>query len=189
MKFKTKNILRETAAQLCLKVRFVDYLPENVYGKLLPRERRILINANKPRYEHVYTLLQEFGHYLLHFKRIKPRRHSPWYLNNNWKFDVIADLAAKLRRGIRLRFHSEKGKEWEADLWAMCAFVYLKKFGARPDLTAFLNRHPEKTRIYGSSGKFVFFVGKAGMTRMHGRHIITRDFRSTQELSIYQDGG
>ncbi len=148
MKFKTKNILRETAKQLCLKVRFVDHLPENVYGKLLPRERRILINANKPRCEHVFTLLHEFAHYLLHFKRIKPRRHSPWYLNINWKVDAIADFAAKVRRGVRLVFHSEKGKEWEADVWAMCGFVYLKKFGAGNDLTAFLKRHPEKKWIY-----------------------------------------
>ncbi|HEY3855598.1 MAG TPA: ImmA/IrrE family metallo-endopeptidase [Verrucomicrobiae bacterium] len=148
MKFTTKNILRETAKQLCLKVRFVDYLLENVYGKLLPRERRILINANKPRYEHVYTLLHEFGHYLLHFKQIKPRRLSPWYLNINWKIEAVADIAAKVRRGVRLAFHSEKGKEWEADLWAMCGFVYLKKFGASTDLAAFLKRHPEKRWIY-----------------------------------------
>jgi len=148
MKFKTKNILREMAKQLCLKVRFVHYLAEDVHGKLLPRERRILINARKPRFEHVYTLLHEFGHYLLHFKRIKPRRHSPWYLNINWKIDAIADFAAKVRRTVRLQFHSEKGKEWEADLWAMCGLVYLKRFAADFDLTPFLNRHPEKRWTY-----------------------------------------
>jgi hypothetical protein len=148
MKFTTKNALRKTAKDLGLKVKFVDYLPEDIHGKLLPRERRILINANKPRCEHVYTLLHEFAHYLLHFKRIKPHRHSPWYLNINWKSDAIARIAAKVRRLVRFVFHSEHGKEWEADLWAMCGLIYLNKFFGDSVLTAFLNRHPEKKWLY-----------------------------------------
>jgi hypothetical protein len=54
------------------------------------------------RCEHVYTLLHEVGHYLLHFKRIKPRRLSPWYLNINWKIDAVADIAAKVRQCVGL---------------------------------------------------------------------------------------
>jgi len=148
MKFRTKNILRELAKHLGLKVKFVSYFTDNIHGKLLPRERRILINANKPRCEHVYTLLHEFAHYLLHFKKPAPRRHCPWYLKLNWKIDAAADIASKMRRIIRFVLNSERGKEWEADLWAMCGLVYLKQFGGRSDLTAFLNRHPEKKWIY-----------------------------------------
>jgi len=62
MKYTTKNILRELAKQLGLNVKFVHYFANNTHGKLLPHEKRILINANKPRYEHVYTLLHEVGH-------------------------------------------------------------------------------------------------------------------------------
>jgi hypothetical protein len=148
MKVRTKNLLRDTAKHLGVKIKFVSHLADDVHGKLLPREKRILINANKPRYEHVYTLLHEFAHYLLHFNKRAPRRHCPWYLKFNWKIDAIAEIASKLRRFIRLAFNSKAGREWEADLWAMCGLVYLKKFVGRSDLTAFLNRHPEKKWIY-----------------------------------------
>jgi hypothetical protein len=148
MKVRTKNILRDTAKHLGVKIKFVSYLADDVHGKLLPREKRILINANKPRYEHVYTLLHEFAHYLLHFKKRVPRRHCPWYLKFNWKIDAIARIASKLRRFIRFAFNSKAGREWEADLWAMCGLVYLKRFGGQSDLTAFLNRHTDKKWIY-----------------------------------------
>lgn len=148
MKVRTKNLLRDTAKHLGVKIKFVSYLADDVHGKLLPREKRILINANKPRYEHVYTLLHEFAHYLLHFNNRAPRRHCPWYLKFNWKIDAIAEIASKLRRFIRLAFNSKAGREWEADLWAMCGLVYLKRFGGQPDLTAFLNRHTDKKWIY-----------------------------------------
>src|SRR5665213_1962758 len=42
--------------------------------------------------------------------------------------------------------------------------------------------------IFGSSGKFVFFIAKSGMTGRHGRQLITRDFWSIQELLLQQDG-
>jgi len=42
-------------------------------------------------------------------------------------------------------------------------------------------------RFLGSSEKFVFFPGKAGMNRGHGRQIATRDFRSIQELPFHRD--
>jgi len=148
MKVRIKNLLRETAKHLGLTVKFVSYLADNIHGKLLPRERRILINANTPRYEHVFTLLHECGHYLLHFNRRAPRRHCPWYLKFNWKIDAIAKIASKLRRIIRFAFNSKRGREWEADAWAMCGLIYLRKFGGRSDLTAFLNHHPEKKWIY-----------------------------------------
>src|SRR5512136_2301505 len=41
----------------------------------------------------------------------------------------------------------------------------------------------------GSPGKFVLFLGTAGMTEMHGRHVIARDFRCVQEVPLQQDGG
>ena len=147
MKHRTKNILRGIAKHLGLKVVFVSYLEDDVHGKLLPREKRILINAHKPRTEHVYTLLHEIGHYLMHFKSL-PRKRHPRFFDIYWKAEWLATLCSKLRRYYRFIFNKKSGKEWEADLWAMCALVYLKKFIGRAYLTAFLNRHPEKMSIY-----------------------------------------
>jgi hypothetical protein len=160
MKLNTKNILRETAKQLGLKHKFVDYLPEDVHGKLLPRERRILINANKPRYEHVHTLLHEFAHYLLHFKNRTPQRHCPWYLKLDWKNDAIANIATKVRRAVRFAFNNERGKEWEADVWAICAFLLISKYvGSTDDLETFINHHPEKCWVFTSAAIAVTYCG------------------------------
>jgi hypothetical protein len=148
MKITTKKVLREMLRQLGIKAKFVHYLADNVHGKLLPREKRILINANKPRDEHVFTLLHETAHYLLHFKRRANRRLCPWYLKLNWKIEAIAVFFSKWRRAVRFAFNTQKGKEWEADIWAMCGLVYLKKFAGFSDLPAFLARHPEKRRMY-----------------------------------------
>ena len=51
-------------------------------------------------------------------------------------------------RGKKIPLEKRESGEWEADLWAMCALVYLKQFIGRSDLTAFLNRHPEKRCLY-----------------------------------------
>jgi hypothetical protein len=155
----TKKVLRKMLRQLGIKAKFVHYLAENVHGKLLPREKRILINANKPRDEHVFTLLHEIAHYLLHFKRRANRRLCPWYLKLNWKINAVAAFFSKVRRGVRLSFNCEKGKEWEADVWAMCGLVYLKKFAGFSDLPAFLARHPEKRRMYWYATAAVAYAG------------------------------
>jgi|GEM_PF-6030079 len=136
------------ARHLGLKVVFVGYLDAEVHGKLLPREKRILINAHKPRCEHVYTLLHEIGHFLLHFRKCAPNRFNRWYLNHRWKIDAIAGFVSKLRRHLRFMFNTHAGKEWEADLWALCALLYLQKHIDRSYLTAFLDRHPEKTSVF-----------------------------------------
>jgi|ERR1017187_3632867 hypothetical protein len=157
MKHKTKNILRALAKHVGLKVIFVSYLSDDVHGKLLPREQRILINATKPRCEHVYNLLHELGHFLLHFKKCAPDRYNRWYLKRRWRIDAIAQLASKMRRYVRFIFNSHAGKEWEADLWAMCALVYLKKYLGGSDSAAFLNRHPEKRWIYRLAAASAFY--------------------------------
>jgi hypothetical protein len=157
MKLRTKNILRETARHLGLKVKFVNYFSDDVHGKLLNREKRILINANKPRCEHVYTLLHEFGHFVLHCTKRAPQKYYPWFLKHNWKITAIADFVSKVRRTIRFAFSTNRGKEWEADLWAMCAFAYFKRFVGHSDLTAFLNRHPDKRGIYRLAATVVVY--------------------------------
>ena len=149
MKVRTKNALRDLAKHVGLKLRFVNYLDDNTYGKLLPGERRILLNIHKPRIEHMFTILHELGHYVLHV--INPhRRHHPGIFDIHWKIPALARLSSLVRRYFRFRFNKSSGKEWEANLWALCAFVVLtKRIGCWSDLRAFLSRHPEMT------GKFI----------------------------------
>jgi hypothetical protein len=144
MKSTTKNALRIMTKHLGLKVKFVDYFPDNVHGKLLPREKRILINAHKPRYEHVFTVLHEIGHFMVHFKNSYQRR-LPWYLNRHWQFDFVAEIVSKTRRLFRFLFARGKTKEWEADLWAFIAFFLVAKcVGSTSELRDFIEHHPEK---------------------------------------------
>jgi hypothetical protein len=148
MKHRKKNILRELAKHLRLKVSFVSYFNDQTHGKLLPREGRILINANKPRQEHIFTMLHEIGHFLLHFKN-PPRKHHPRLLDITWNIEWLANFCSHIRRQMRFHFNKASGKEWEADLWALCAFAFLANlFGFRDELFTFINRHPEKLWNY-----------------------------------------
>ncbi|HUZ07102.1 MAG TPA: ImmA/IrrE family metallo-endopeptidase [Candidatus Paceibacterota bacterium] len=157
MKHRKKNILRELARHLRLKVAFVSYFDDQTHGKLLPREGRILINANTPRQEHIFTMLHEIGHFLLHFKN-PPRRHHPRLLDIAWKIEWVANFCSHIRRQMRFYLKKASGKEWEADLWALCAFAFLAKhFGFRDELIAFLNRHPEKLWNYRLVKAAVFY--------------------------------
>jgi AraC-like DNA-binding protein len=143
-----KKTFRGLAEHLGLKVRYVDYLSDAIHGKLLPREKRILINARKPKDEHLFTLLHEIGHYVVHFKNPRKKYH-PKFFDLKWKIGWLARVSSKIRRYYRYIFNMETGKEWEADVWAMCAFVYIARvFGWRGELFKFLTRHPEKRRIY-----------------------------------------
>ena len=147
MKIRNKNILRELAKYFGLKVVFVSYLGNDIHGKLLPRENRILINAHKPRCEHTFTLLHEIGHFIIHFKSL-PRKRHPAFLDIHWKAKWLEKLFSHGRRYFRFIFNKKSGKEWEANLWAMCALIYLKKFIGRSHLSAILKRHPELTWDY-----------------------------------------
>ena len=157
MKHRTKNVLRAMAEHLRLKVCFVSYFDDRIHGKLLPREGRILINAHKPREEHIFTLLHEFGHYLMHYKS-PPRKHHPRVFDIKPRINWLKNFCSKLRRQMRFYFGKESGKEWEADLWAMCAFVYLARLvGCREELAAFLERHPVKRWDYWLVKTAIFY--------------------------------
>lgn len=148
MKRKTKNILRAMAKHFGLKIVYVSYFPPDIHGQLLPRERRILVNAHQPRYEHIFTLLHEMGHYLQHV--LTPRRtFHPRIFDIELKIKFFANVATRVRRYFRFAFNNTSGKEWEADLWAMCAFIHLARaIGCREELLAFVNRHPEKRNVF-----------------------------------------
>jgi hypothetical protein len=148
MKRKTKNMLRAIAKHFGFKIVFVSYFSAGLHGKLLPREKRILINAHQPRCEHIFTLLHEVGHYIQHV--LNPhRRHHPRVFEHPWKSRFLAEVSSHVRRYFRFIFNRTRGKEWETDLWAMCAFIYLvKAVGCRAEFDAFLKRHPEKRNVF-----------------------------------------
>lgn len=141
-------MLRALARDFGVKIVHVHYLGSDVYGKLLPREKRMLINARQPRHEQVFTVLHEIGHYFCHVQN-QYRNRYPKFLDRNWKFDGLIEFIARVKRSMKYGFAKTSGKEFEADLWAFCAFIYFtRQLGCQKDLLIFLDRHPEKTRIF-----------------------------------------
>ena len=168
---------------LGLQVKFVDYLADDVHGKLLPREKRILINAHKPRNEHFYTVLHEIAHFLLHFKSL-PRKYHPRIFDINWKAEWLAILCSKVRRYYRYTFNKASGKEWEADLWAMCAFVYIARhFKCRGELKTFLKRHPEKTSMFLLAAGSTIYCGTKTRIQKIGR-TLAGTFQTFSKLAV-----
>ncbi len=148
MKYTTKQVLRVMTDQLKLKVKFVDYFADDTHGRLIPREKRILINARKPRYEHVFTILHEIAHYVLHVLNAN-RLPMPWYLKRRCKSASIAKIVAFSRRYVRFKFSTERSKEKQADFWAFMAFFFVVNCaGTSGELRAFVDHHPEKLSIF-----------------------------------------
>ena len=148
MKHRIKNTLRALSKHLGLKVKFVHYLGDETHGVLLPREKRILINAHKPREEHFFTVLHEIGHYVMHFQR-PPSKFHPRVFEIRWTIDWLECFCSMVRRYYRFNFNKASGKEWQADLWAMLAFIHITRcIGCYAELVAFVRRHPEKTKVF-----------------------------------------
>ena len=148
MKSEIKKITRELAKELELRIKFVNYLGAKTHGKLLGRERLILVNAHKARCEHIFTILHEMGHYLFHVRKLAPDRFRPRYLNIHWKSDFMQRLASAVRRHVRFIFHKPSGKEWEADMVAMCLLLQIAPFAGTSELWEFLELHPEKWSLF-----------------------------------------
>jgi Zn-dependent peptidase ImmA (M78 family) len=78
MKHRAKKTLRELTTHFGVKVKYVGYFDAKTHGKLMPREKIILINAHESRPEHVFTLLHELGHYVLHVLNPYRKFHPRW---------------------------------------------------------------------------------------------------------------
>ena len=67
---------------------------------------------------------------------------------------------SKIRRYVRWIFNKESGREWQADLWAMCAFMFIaKSCGCQHDLKSFTNHHPEKLPVMALAALAVAYGG------------------------------
>jgi hypothetical protein len=95
-------------------------------------------------------VLHEIGHYLLHVVNPNRKRH-PRIFEIDWNIWSIAKLFSHIRRHIRYAFNQEADKEWEADLWAMCAIIYFsgnKRVGCLDELVTFLEHNPDKWQFF-----------------------------------------
>jgi hypothetical protein len=139
---KTKQILRALAAYHELRIKYVSDLPDRVLGFLDPckASRTIVVNANRSKSDHVFTILHEIAHHILHFER-SHRTRPPWYLTRQWKSKRMARISKILQRVASRKITIEK----QADAWAFCALL---RIGATDDLQAILTQYPEKTPMF-----------------------------------------
>jgi len=134
---KTKQFVRAMAHRLRLRIKYANMTPK-VAGFLDPSRasRTIVINANKSKSDHVFTILHEIAHYILHYERSHSMR-LPWYLSHQWKSNPMIRLSRTTKRAVSRKFNDE----WQADMWATCALLQI---GAADDLQAILKQYPEK---------------------------------------------
>ena len=70
-------------------------------------------------------------------------------MRENHEHTLSLSVSRPARRYFRYIFNTYKGKEWEADLWAWCAFIRIaKSFDCRRELAQFLHHHPEKVDCF-----------------------------------------
>jgi hypothetical protein len=142
MTLKTKLNVRAAADYYGLKIEYASNLSPKVAGLLVPIEspHTILVNANHSKSDHVFTILHEIGHYILHVER-SHRVRLPWYLRRQWQSKRTIRFSRSLRR-IQSRIMNP---EMQADAWAFCALL---QFGAIDDAKAICTRYPEKTWMF-----------------------------------------
>lgn len=147
MKVRTKKYLRQLARGFGCQIKYVDYLPDDTHGKLIPCEGRIIINTRKPQCEHVFTILHEIGHMVIDVKgTLGTRQH--WLMTRQTRIDQVDELLRKIRRRIYLLHLKQKGRERDVDIWAMLAFCFLVNHGmARAEFLEFLERNPDKISL------------------------------------------
>jgi hypothetical protein len=135
---KIKPFLRTQAHYYGLVIRYVTDLPPNVPGLLVPAERphTIVVNANRSKSDHAFTILHEIGHFILHYER-SHRVRFPSYLTREWKSKRMIRFSKLLRYVVARKM----GLEAQADGWAFCALL---GEGALNDALAICAQHPEK---------------------------------------------
>jgi len=149
----TEQGLSRFAEYFDLQIEYVDDLPDNVPGFLQPGLdlNYILINANKPRSDQVFTIAHELAHYVMHLNR-PPKDFAPWYLKIQWENKWLSKFSRMASRWLRLKLTPE----WQADVWA---FIFLFHIGARDDLIAITEMYPKKSGMFWYAALFVTYHG------------------------------
>jgi hypothetical protein len=126
------------AAYFGLRIKYVGGLSPKVAGFMIAKT--IVINANKSKSDHAFTIAHEIGHYHLHCKQ-NYQMPFPRILKRQWKAKRMIRFSKLLNRVLARQFNTEN----QADLWAFCALFYI---GARDDVLAVLEQHPEKATLF-----------------------------------------
>jgi hypothetical protein len=115
---KTKQIVRGLADYNDLRIKYVSDLPPTVPGFLDPSKasRTIVVNANRSKSDHVFTILHEIAHHVPHVER-SHRARLPWYLTRQWKRQSPMVFSRTIKRAFFRRFDQER----QADFGAFCA--------------------------------------------------------------------
>jgi hypothetical protein len=139
---KTKLFTRALVDHCRLRIKYVNDLPPNVSGFLDPSKasRTIVLNANKSKCDHVFTIFHEIAHYVLHFQRSHQMR-LPWWLTRKWKSKPMI----RFKKTTKLIAFRKFNEERQADLWAFCM---LFQIGATDDILGIVDQYPEKTTIF-----------------------------------------
>jgi hypothetical protein len=105
---KTKLTVRALAHYHGLRIKYVSDLPATVPGFLDPSKasRTIVVNANKSRSDHAFTILHEIDHFILHFER-SHRIRLPWYLTRQWKWRPVIRFSKLFRRAASRKLNDE----------------------------------------------------------------------------------
>ena len=163
---KTKLIVRAVAHHLRLRIKYVSTLSPKVAGFLDPSRasRTIVVNANKSKSDHVFTILHEIAHYILHYER-SHRTRLPWYITRQWKSEPMIRFSKLLRRVVSRRFDNES----QADLWAFCALLQI---GAADDALAISAQYPEKNSAFWLSVAASIYAGIKSRLKRAFRRIL-----------------
>ncbi len=142
---KTKQFLRSLTDYCGLRIKYVSDLPSTVPGFLDPSKtsRTIVVNANKSKSDHAFTILHEIAHFILHYER-SHRIRLPSYLTRHWKWRPMIRFSKLNKRIFSRKFNAER----QADLWAFCTLL---RIGATDDALAIVAQYPEKNSLLWQS--------------------------------------
>ena len=145
--------IEDMAGYFGLQIEYRDDLPPDNAGFLDHNDepQYIAVNSNLPHCEQAFTIAHELGHYVKHHNRPR-RRYFPGVLDREYQSKRVAQVASHTHRFVYFKFN----KEWEADLYA---FLLLINLGVAKDLTAYLERHPKKTKLFCLALAVSFVMG------------------------------
>ena len=102
---QTKRTLRALANHYALRIKYASTSPK-VSGFLDPSRasRTIVVNANKSKSEHAFTILHELAHFILHCVR-SHRIRLPWYVTRRWKSKRMMHVSKLIKRIFFSKIH------------------------------------------------------------------------------------
>ena len=136
---RTQELLCRIANESNGELKFDPGLPIRLADSQDSGHTVAFFDVNLPDSELIYRILHAVR---LHHVNLRPPKPlpMPFFVNRPYETEFAGEVAYKTRRALR-RFCS---KEWQADLWACCAYYEL---GCPQEFKAFLAEHPEKAKF------------------------------------------